>query len=76
MSAYLRSNYVRAGLILLVLGSGPLIGFMTAAKLGWGTDPDPNPVFLGIAAGLTFWPSLVLIGIGIWRVRRSAASDG
>ena len=70
MRKYLRSRLVQVGLVLLVLGSGPLVGIMLYARLGFYHDPDPNPVFLGMLAGLTFWPSVILIGLGIWRVRR------
>ena len=70
MRKYLRSRLVQVGLVLLVLGSGPLVGVMLYARLGFYHDPDPNPVFLGMLAGLTFWPSLILVGLGIWRVRR------
>ncbi len=70
MKRYFDSWFVRVGLILLLVGSGPLVGFVTYAKLGFYPDPNPNPVSLGILAGLTFWPSLLLIGIGVWRVKR------
>ena len=69
-AAYLRSRLVQAGLMLFVLGSGPLISVMVYARLGFYHDPDPNPVALGILAGLTLWPSVILIGLGVWRVRR------
>jgi hypothetical protein len=69
MRRYLDSRLVQIGLILLIIGSGPLVGVMLYAKLGFYHDPDPNPVFLGMLAGLTFWPSLILLGAGIWRVR-------
>jgi hypothetical protein len=68
---YLRSRLVQIGLALLILGSGPLIGIIVYAKLGFYHDPDPNPVAFGMLAGLTFWPSIILIGLGIWRIRRS-----
>jgi len=71
MGRYLRSRLVQVGLGLLILGSGPLIGIIVYAKLGFYHDPDPNPVGFGMLAGLTFWPSVILIGLGVWRVRRS-----
>ena len=70
MRRYLRSRLVQVGLVLLVLGTGPLVGVMLYARLGFYHDPNPNPVFLGILCGLTFWPSLILVALGIWRVRR------
>ena len=55
------------GLVLLLVGSGPLIITMALAALGFFDDPNPNPVIFGIMAALTFWPSIILIGIGIYR---------
>lgn len=72
MGAYLNSWWVRAGLVGLVVGSGPLIGIMVAARLGFYHDPNPNPVYFGMLAGLTFWPSIALIAVGIWRRRKQA----
>ena len=71
MRLYLRSKLVRAGLALLVIGTGPLVSIMLAAKLGFTDDPNPNPVIFGILAGVTFWPSLIMILIGVQMVRRS-----
>ena len=70
MSRYLESTLFRVGLVLLVVGSGPLLSIMLVAKLGFTADPNPNPVFFGILAGLTFWPALILLALGVWRVRR------
>jgi hypothetical protein len=71
MRLYLKSKLVRAGLALLVIGTGPLLSIILAAKLGFTDDPNPNPVIFGILAMLTFWPSLIMIGIGVAMVRRS-----
>jgi Na+-transporting NADH:ubiquinone oxidoreductase subunit NqrD len=57
------------GLILLVLGTGPLVFVMVAAKLGFGNDPNPNPIIHGMLAGLTFYPSLGLVIWGLYRIR-------
>ncbi len=70
MQRFLKSWWVRIGIVLLVLGTGPLATTMVAAKLGLTADPNPNPVYFGILAGFTFWPSLALIAVGIWRVRQ------
>ena len=70
MRRYLRARLVQVGLALLILGSGPLVGVLLYARLGLYHDPDPNPVFLGMLAGLTFWPSVILVGVGVWRGRR------
>jgi hypothetical protein len=58
------------GLILFVVGSGPLLVIIFMAAFGATKDPNPNPVGFGILAGLTFWPSLILMIVGIvksWR---------
>jgi hypothetical protein len=54
-----------AGLILLVLGTGPLLTVIVLAALGVTKDPNPNPIGFGILAFLTFWPSAVLVIIGV-----------
>jgi hypothetical protein len=73
MASYLASRWIRGGLALLLLGTGPLAYVMIRAKLGITSDPNPNPVLHGMLAGFTFWPSLLLIAIGVWRVRRQNA---
>jgi hypothetical protein len=54
-----------AGLILLVLGTGPLLTVILLARFGVTKDPDPNPIGVGILAFLTFWPSVVLVIVGL-----------
>ncbi|HEY7575159.1 MAG TPA: hypothetical protein VIB08_08360 [Thermoanaerobaculia bacterium] len=58
------NRYFKIGFLLLVLGTGPLLAVIAAAKLGFG-DPNPNPIGCGILAFLTFWPSIILIVLGI-----------
>ena len=70
MSKYLRSNVVRVGLGLLILGTGPLLTIVLLAKLGVLADPNPNPIGLGILAGLTFWPGVLCVIGGIISVAR------
>ena len=50
---------------LFVLGSGPLLITILLATLGLTRDPDPNPIGFWILALFTFWPSVILIVIGI-----------
>ena len=38
---------------------------MFFAKIGILEDPNPNPILFGIMAMFTFWPSLLLILIGV-----------
>ena len=63
------SRLIKAGVVLLVIGSGPLLLIIAAAKLGLTHDPDPNPVFFGILAGLTIWPAIIMIVVGIITIR-------
>jgi len=38
---------------------------LVAAKMGWTADPNPNPIGFGILAFLSFWPSVLLLALGI-----------
>jgi hypothetical protein len=64
------------GVIVLLVGCGPLFAVLLAARFGWTDDPNPNPVFLGILAMFTFYPGAALIVIGAlttlvqWRRRQ------
>jgi hypothetical protein len=54
------------GIVILTVGSGPLLLTILFASLGFTRDPNPNPIGFGIMALLTFWPSigLILAGLG------------
>ena len=58
------SAFLWIGLALLLLGSGPLLGIIVAAHLGWTKDPNPNPIGPGILAMCTFWPAIGMIIAG------------
>ena len=53
----------RIGVIIFIVGSSPLLLVMFFAKIG--ILEDPNPILFGIMAMFTFWPSLLLILIGV-----------
>lgn len=53
------------GLILLIMGTGPLLTVILLAWLGVTKDPNPNPVGFGILTFLTFWPSVILMIFGV-----------
>jgi hypothetical protein len=53
------------GLAVLVVGVGPLVAILLAARLGWTADPNPNPIGPGIAAFLSFWPGIAMLSIGL-----------
>jgi hypothetical protein len=71
MDRYWQSWLVKVGVVLLVLGSGPLILIVLAAAIGVWPDPNPNPIGPGLLAALTFWPAVICLIIGIVRVQRS-----
>jgi hypothetical protein len=60
---------IRGGLLLLVLGTGPLFAIMLAANLGRADGPNPNPNWPGLLAGFTFLPSVILIIAGVTKVK-------
>jgi hypothetical protein len=72
MGRYLRSNWIRVGLVLAVVGAGPLLFIIIAAAVGLWPDPNPNPVGPGLLFAFLFWPAVVCILIGVLRVRAAA----
>jgi len=56
---------VLLGVLGLLVGTGPLVGVLVAAKMGWTADPNPNPIGFGILAFLSFWPSVLVLALGI-----------
>jgi len=71
MGTYLRSWWVRLGVALLILGSGPLLFVIVAADAGLWPDRNPNPIGPGLLFFFTFWPAVTCILIGIVRVKRA-----
>ena len=59
------SRMLWSGLILLIVGTGPLLTVILLAWLGVTDDPNPNPIGFGILAFLTFWPSVILVILGV-----------
>ena len=68
------SRAVWIGLGMLILGTGPLLAVIALAWLGLTSDPNPNPVGLGILCVLTLYPSLGLMAIGVVRTVQRAMS--
>ncbi|MCW5574876.1 MAG: hypothetical protein KIT13_02160 [Burkholderiales bacterium] len=60
---FLQSRWIRLGVAGLVLGTGPLLLAVAISYLMG--DRNPNPVGPGILALLTFWPSILLVLIGV-----------
>jgi hypothetical protein len=63
------SGLFKAGIVLLVIGCGPLIGFLIVQSLGLISDPNPNPIGLGLLAFFSLPISVVLIALGLGRAR-------
>ena len=63
----------KLGAVLFAVGCGPLLAVIALAELGLSKDPNPNPVGFGILAFLSFWPSVILmtVGLGVCITRRS-----
>ena len=69
MRAYLQSGWIKVGLVLLLVGAGPLLFISVAAAIGLWPDPNPNPIGPGLLFFFTIWPALICIAIGVVRVR-------
>jgi hypothetical protein len=67
---YIANTWVRVGLVLVVVGSGPLLAVIFLAALGLWPDPNPNPVGLGLLFFVTFWPAVTCLGVGAFQVQR------
>jgi hypothetical protein len=63
------SGLFRAGIALLVIGCGPLVGFLIVQNIGLISDPNPNPIGLGLLAFFTLPISILLIALGVGRAR-------
>lgn len=70
LSRLWKNRYFKIGLLLLVVGTGPLLAIIAAAKLGLTSDPNPNPIGFGILAFFTFWPGVILMILGLVTSRR------
>lgn len=62
------SRLVRYGTIGLVCGTGPLL--VAVAVAHFRGDLNPNPIGPGILAGLTIWPSLICLIVGLVKLLR------
>jgi len=65
---YLGSWWVRAGLVLLLAGSAPLVGIILAAQVGLWPDPNPNPVGPGLLFTFSALVATVCLAVGAIRV--------
>ena len=66
----LKNKLVRIGLCVLGFGGAPLWGIILLASIGLWPDPNPNPIGPGLLFFFTFWPGVILVGLGVlqtWR---------
>lgn len=57
MARFWNDTLVRYGCATLVIGCGPLAIWMLI-------DPKANPILPGILAALSFWPGVLMLGVG------------
>jgi hypothetical protein len=67
---------LRLGLGLLAVGTGPLLLFLVADEIGLISDPNPNPVGLGLLFFFTIWPAVGLTLFGLFRWKRARHAGG
>ncbi len=75
MNAYLRNRWIRIGLVLVLLGWGPLLAIGFLAAVGLWPDPNPNPIGPGLLFFFTAWPAILCLGVGMVQVRRERAGS-
>ena len=69
MREYLQDRVVKIGLMILALGSFPLLAIIFLAKVGIWPDPNPNPIGPGLLMFLTFWPGVITLVSGLFSVK-------
>jgi len=73
-AVYLRSPWFKAGVAIICLGALPLVIVGLLSWLGLLSDPNPNPIGLGLLfmAATALGCIAILIGIVLHSLRRSA----
>ena len=71
---YIANRWVKTGLVLFLLGWGPLLAVILLAAIGLWPDPNPNPIGLGLLFFVTFWPAVACLGFGAFQVQRRRQS--
>ena len=67
---YLGNLWIRIGLVLVVVGWGPLLAIVLLAAIGVWPHPNPNPIGPGLLFFFTSWPAVICLIIGVVQVRR------
>jgi hypothetical protein len=69
---YWQSNWIRAGIAVIVIGALPLLLTILAADLHLLADPNPNPVGFGVLFFFAVLLGSVVVIAGIVRTERSS----
>lgn len=75
MKNYLGNRWIQIGLVLVVLGWGPLLAIIVLAAVGLWPDPNPNPIGPGLLFFFTAWPAIIYLVIGVVRVQLKQSKD-
>jgi len=75
MKNYLGNRWIQIGLVLVVLGWGPLLAIIVLAAVGLWPDPNPNPIGPGLLFFFTAWPAIICLVIGVVRVQLKQSKD-
>ncbi len=71
MKLYFRNAWVRAGLVLVVLGWLPLGAITLLVAMGdW---PGLNPLVPRLLSMFTVWPAVLCVVVGVFQVKRDVA---
>lgn len=69
MKAYFASRWFVAGLIIGVIGCGPMLFVIAMDRVGLWPNANPNPVGPGMLFLVTAWPAIICLVIGVVRTR-------
>jgi len=74
MESFLANRWSRIGLVLVLLGWGPLLSVVALSAIGLWPDPNPNPVGAGVLFFFTFWPAVICLAVGWFKSRGKGAA--
>ena len=69
MKDYWNNRLFKIGAIIALVGWTPLLAIIFLDVIGLLSDP--NPIGLGLLFFVSFWPAVICLGIGAFRVWRS-----
>lgn len=75
-AVYLRSLWVKTGIVLLVVGLTPLLLMILASAIGLWPEENPNPIGAGLLSFVGGLLSTFCMGVGVLRIWWSLRSAG